>query len=129
MDIVHKEVGSLKKGSYMIIDDKACQIVSMERSAPGKHGHAKYRITGLDLITGQKRQGLYTGHDKVKVPIVEKKTAQVLSVSDNIAQIMDMVSYETFDVEIPDEFKGKIEPNSEVIYWDIMGTKVIKQLK
>lgn len=129
MNIKHEEVGSLKKGRYMNIDGHPCEIVSMERSAPGKHGHAKYRITGIDLITGQKRQGLYTGHDKVEVPIIEKKTAQVLSVSGDKAQIMDMESYETFETDIPDEFKGKIEPNKEVVYWNILGTKLIKQLK
>lgn len=129
MNIKHEEVGSLKVGRYMNIDGRPCEIVSMKRSAPGKHGHAKYQITGIDLLTGQKRQGLYTGHDRVEVPIIEKKTAQVLSVTKDKAQIMDMINYETFDVDIPDEFKGKIEPNSEVIYWDILGTKVIKQIK
>ncbi|MBD3262821.1 translation initiation factor IF-5A [Candidatus Woesearchaeota archaeon] len=129
MNIVHKDVGSLKKGSYMMMDGRACQIVSMERSAPGKHGHAKYRIMGVDLLTGTKKQAVYTGHDKVKVPIIEKKSAQVLSVSGNKVQIMDMESYETFELDIPDEFKGKIEENGEVTYWNILGEKVIKQVK
>lgn len=113
----------------MILDGRPCEIVGIERSAPGKHGHAKFRITGIDLITGFKKQGIFTGHDKVEVPIVEKKTAQVLSVSGDKAQIMDMTSYETFDVNIPNEFKDKIKPDSEIIYWDILGAKVIKQIK
>lgn len=129
MQIKHEEVGSLKKGRYMIIDSRPCEIVSMERSAPGKHGHAKYRITGIDLITGAKKQGVYTGHDRVEVPIVEKKSASVLSVTEDKAQIMDMTTYETIEVDIPDEFKGKIEPNAEIIYWNILGTKIIKQVK
>jgi len=129
MNIVHKDVSSLKKGNYMMIDGRPCEIVNIERSAPGKHGHAKFRITGLDIITGFKKQGIYTGHDKVEVPIIEKKSAQVLSVSGDKAQIMDLTTYETFEVDIPEEFKGKIEANAEIVYWDILGTKVIKQIK
>ena len=129
MNIKHEDVSSMKKGRYMIIDGRPCEIVNIERSAPGKHGHAKFRITGIDIITGAKKQGVYTGHDKVEVPIIEKKNASVLSVSEDKAQIMDMSSYETFEVDIPEEFKGKLEPNMEIIYWDVLGTKLIKQIK
>ena len=101
----------------------------MDKSAPGKHGHAKYRVTGIDILTGNKKQGLYSGHDKVGVPIIEKKNAQVLSVSGDKAQLMDLESYETFDADVPDDFKGKLAVNQTVLYWVISGKKVIKQIK
>ncbi|MEJ2244200.1 MAG: translation initiation factor IF-5A, partial [Candidatus Bathyarchaeota archaeon] len=35
---VPKDVGELKVGSYVIIDDEPCKIVSYSKSKPGKHG-------------------------------------------------------------------------------------------
>jgi translation initiation factor 5A len=129
MEVKYEEVSSLKPGRYMMMDGRPCEIVNMDWSAPGKHGHAKYRVTGLDILTGSKKMAVYTSHDKVEVPIIEKKTAQVLSVTLDTAQVMDMQTYETFDVKVPEEFKAQVVPNGQVVYWDIMGTKVIKQIR
>ncbi len=124
-----EEIGSLKVGRFIILDNQACRISDMQKSAPGKHGHAKYRVSAIDLITGQKKVIVITGHAKVDVPIIDKKPAQVLSVSGSNAQIMDLETYETFDAEIDDEVKGKVIENAEVTYWDILGRKIIKQVK
>ncbi len=69
------------------------------------------------------------GHDKVEAPIIEKKTAQILSIAGNTASVMDMESYETFDLEIPEELKGEVAEGKEVLYWTLMGTKIMKQVK
>ena len=42
---------------------------------------------------------------------------------------MDTESYETFDLEIPEELKDEITEGKEVLYWVLMGLKVIKQVK
>ncbi len=129
MEVKHEEVASLKAGRYMMMDGRACEIKDMEWSAPGKHGHAKYRVTAIDMLTGAKKMGIYTSHDSVEVPMIEKKTAQVLSVTGSKAQVMDMTTYETVEVEVPDEFKEKVQPNVEVTFWEIMDKKIIKQVK
>src|SRR3989344_6637971 len=108
MEVRHEEISALKVGRYIMMEGRPCEIVNMDWSAPGKHGHAKYRVTGMDILTGSKHMGIYTSHDKVEVPIIEKKNAQVLSVSGDKAQVMDMQSYETFDVAIPPEFKDRV---------------------
>ena len=129
MEYKYEEISSLKVGRYMMMEGRPCEIVAMDWSAPGKHGHAKYRITGMDILTRSKHMGVYTSHDKAEVPIIEKKTAQVLSITGDKAQVMDMASYETFDVAVPEEFKGKLVPNDEVTFWEIMSDKVIKSVK
>lgn len=129
MEIRHEEAGQLKSGRYMMMGGEAAEIVNIEKSAPGKHGHAKFRITSIGLLTGTKKQEIYTGHDSVEVPIIEKKTAQVLSASETTAQAMDMQTYETFEVDIPEEFRGKIEPNQEITFWAIQDKKIIKQVR
>jgi len=121
--------GSIKEGSYIVIDGAACKVVSAETSKSGKHGHAKARIVAVGLIDNKKREIVMPAHDNVEVPIIEKKSASVLSVSGEMANVMDDETYETFDIKVPEELKATILPNCKIIYWTILGEKVMKQLK
>ena len=40
------DLGSLKVGSYIVIDGEPCRIVSSDHSKPGKHGSAKAKGNG-----------------------------------------------------------------------------------
>ena len=122
-------IGSLKKGDTAIIDDAPCKITDVTISRPGKHGHAKVNLTAVGILDQKKRNIVLPGHDKIEVPIIEKKNAQVLSISGNKANVMDSETYETFDMDIPDELKAEVHEGVEVLYWTIMGTKVMKQIK
>ncbi len=122
-------VGTLQKGSYVVIDGAACRVNSTQTSRPGKHGHAKVRLEAIGLIDNKKRVIVAPGHDNIQVPIIEKKNAQVLSVQDNTANVMDTESYETFDLAIPDDLKGQITEGITVLYWIVMDKKVMKQVK
>ena len=119
----------IKTGSYIVIDGVACRVTSAESSRSGKHGHAKVRIVAVGLLDSKKRDIVMPAHDNVDVPIIEKKTAQVLSVSGDMANIMDSETYETFDLSIPEELKGKVVENAQVLYWVVLGEKVMKQVK
>lgn len=121
--------GSMKEGSYILIDGVACKVVSMETSKSGKHGHAKARITAIGLLDEKKREIVLPAHDNVEVPLIEKKTAQVLSVSGDNANVMDAETYETFDLAIPEDMKSQVTEGAQIIYWNILGQKVMKQLK
>ena len=122
-------VGSLKKGDTIIIDGAACKITDTATSRPGKHGHAKVNMMAVGLLDGKKRNLVMPGHDKVEAPIIEKKNAQVLSISGKIANVMDTETYETFDLEIPEELAAEVTDGKEVLYWILMGMKVLKQVK
>jgi translation initiation factor 5A len=122
-------VGTLKKGDTIIIDGSPCKITDTSTSRPGKHGHAKVNLTAVGMLDEKKRNIIMPGHDKVEAPIVEKKNAQVLSLAGNKVNVMDSESYETFDLDIPEELKSEIKEGVEVLYWEIMGMKIIKQVK
>ena len=122
-------VGSLQKGSYVIVEGHACRVADTQTSRPGKHGHAKVRMSAVGLIDGKKRVVVMPGHDQVDVPIVEKKNAQVLSIQGDTANVMDIESYETFDLKIPEELKNDCVEGVNVLYWDILGDKVMKQIR
>jgi len=121
--------GTSKVGSYVVIDGAACRVVSADTSKPGKHGSAKIRIVATGLLDSKRRETVMPVSDNIEVPIIEKKTAQVLNVTGDMANIMDDESYETFDLKIPDELKETVVPNCKILYWIILGEKVMKQLK
>jgi len=120
---------SMKKGSYIVIDGVACVTQDTQTSRPGKHGHAKVRLTAVGILDGSKRVIVKPGHDNVETPIIEKKTAQILSISGDTANVMDMETYETFDLKIPEELKPDVAEGSSVLYWTILKDKVMKQIK
>ncbi len=122
-------VGTLQKGSYIVVDGVACKIVSTATSRPGKHGHAKVNLMAVGLLDGKKRNLVLPGHDHVDVPIVGKKSAQVLSIAGDMANVMDVETYETFDLKIEDELKDKIAEGAEILYWIVLDEKVMKQVK
>ena len=120
---------NVQKGSFIILEGAACRVADVEISKPGKHGHSKVRISAIGLTDEKKRIVVMPGHDNVEVPIIEKRTAQVLSVQNDKANVMDSETYETFDLKIPEEFKGQVAEGSSVLYWTILDEKVIKQVK
>lgn len=123
------EVGGLKKGDTIILDGAPCKITDTATSRPGKHGHAKVNMMAVGILDGKKRNAVMPGHDKVEAPIIEKKNAQILSVTGTKANVMDTESYETFEMDIPEELAGEVREGVEVLYWTIMGSKVMKQVK
>ena len=129
MDKKVVEAGTLKAGSYVIIDEHACTVKNIDISKPGKHGSTKCRIEAVGMIDNQKRVIVMPSHDKVEVPIIEKKSAQVLSINGNAANVMDLENYETFDLKIPGDMKEQVKEGIQVIYWNILKDKLMKQLK
>ncbi|MBI2105396.1 translation initiation factor IF-5A [Candidatus Woesearchaeota archaeon] len=123
------QVTGLKPGRYVVIDGIACKINKIDTSKPGKHGHAKCRIEAVGLIRGEKKVVVLPGHDKLDSPVIEKKSAQVLSISENTASVMDEETFETFDLEIPDELQGKVQEGTKVLYWIVLDERVMMELK
>lgn len=124
-------VGDLKVGSYAIVDDEPSQIVSLQKSKPGKHGSAKYRCSAISLFDGSKRSFVSPVDANIQIPIVEKRSAQVVSMGPTSVQLMDLETYDVFDVAKPDdaEVASRLEPGREVEYWKIMGRYKIQRVK
>lgn len=122
------EVRELKVNRYMIIDDEPCKIVSITTSKPGKHGEAKARIEAIGVFDNQKRSVIFPVRHKVAVPIIDKRQAQIISIHGNKAQLMDMETYETFEMDIPDEFVDKMQEGKEIEYIQALGRKKIMRV-
>jgi translation initiation factor 5A len=127
-DVTMAEIGKLKEGRYIVVNGEPHIITNMQKSAPGKHGHAKYRVEAKNMFTGNKTVIVMTAHAHIEVPNLRKQKANVLSVSGTSAQIMDMENYETFDLEIPEELQEQVEAGKIILYWQIMGKKIMKEI-
>jgi len=119
----------LKVGKYVLIDDVPCRVVGIESSKPGKHGSAKMRITAIGIFNGQKKTLLSPGDADVEVPMIERKTVQIMSIRENTAQVMDSKTYEMYDMEIPSELQGKVEAGKEVEIMEAMGKRVMERVR
>ena len=125
------DVGSVKIGQYIIVEGEPCKVVEFEKSKPGKHGAAKARIVAISVTTGTKKNVISPVDARIDVPMIEKKTAQVLAFVGSNVQLMDMQSYETFETPMPEEedIKTKLAAGVEVEYWQMLGQNKIMRTK
>ena len=117
-----------KAGTTILWENIPCVVKSNDISKTGKHGHAKCRMEVVGVFDNKKRVGVVPGSEKLEVPLVEKKKAQVLSTSDNSASVMDLESFETIDVPFQEDLKGQIAEEKQVEYWEINGQKSIMRV-
>ena len=130
------DLGSLKIGSYILlpVSDQPtgdpCRIVEYDTSKPGKHGAAKARIVGVGIFDGQKRPHVGPVSMQIHVPLIDKRTGQVISMTDAGTQVMDSETFETIDITmIDDEVKGNIQQGQDVEYWKVMDRTKIMRIK
>lgn len=124
-----EEIKKCRPGSFIIIDDEPSTVTDLKISKPGKHGEAKARLEAVGIFDGQKRVVVKPAGHKFRIPVILKKSGQILSVSENNVQLMDMETYETFEVNIPEEFRGKLQEGKEVMLWKFGPKLLIKSLK
>lgn len=124
------ELGSLKVGHNVVIDGEPCKIVELEKSKPGKHGAAKVRLVAIGIFDGVKRTMVGPADTRVEVPIIEKRSGQVVSVGDTVS-LMDNETLEIIEVPVPEDerLKSRIEPGAVVEYWKIMGRSMIVHVR
>jgi translation initiation factor 5A len=125
------EVGSLRVGGYIIVDNEPCRIVDTTKSKPGKHGSAKARVVAIGVFDGVKRSFVKPVSSTAEVPIIEKRSAQVFAVMPSGIQLMDLETYEYIDAPFPEDagLKAKLTTGIEIEYWRILGRVKIVRTK
>ncbi len=130
------DLGSLKIGSYILLPvadqptGEPCRIVEYDTSKPGKHGAAKARIVGVGIYDNQKRPHVGPVSMQIHVPLIDKRTAQIISIIGDVTQLMDSETFETIDVTlVDDEVKGRLENGQNVEYWKVMDRTKIMRIK
>jgi len=123
------EIKTLKVGKYIVLGGEASKITSLTTSSPGKHGAAKARLEAVGIFDNQKRSIVKPVDTKVDIPIIDKRVGQVISIQGTQVQLMDMESYETLELPIPDELKNDITEGVEVDYILALGNMKIMRIK
>ena len=121
------EAGKVREGSYIIIDGDPCEVRSVSKSSPGKHGSAKAKIKAKGVFDGKNRHITKPVDSNMMSPSVERKTGQVVSMEGSIAQVMDMDTYETEEMELPEELDASEGDEIEFQVFD--DRKLVKGLK
>ncbi|HEV8290025.1 MAG TPA: translation initiation factor IF-5A [Candidatus Norongarragalinales archaeon] len=125
VDKTFASLGDVREGKFIIIDDHPCKIASMDKSKPGKHGAAKITLVAISLFDGSKHSLSKSSDSEVEVPIVARKRAQVVSTGHDSAQLMDLESFETFEVTVPEDMKSELEAGKEIQYMEVMGKRIL----
>ncbi|WP_255168619.1 translation initiation factor IF-5A [Natrononativus amylolyticus] len=112
-----QEVRDLQEGSYVMIDDAACKINAYSTAKPGKHGSAKARVEAKGVFDGKKRSLSQPVDAKIWVPIIDRKQGQVVSVDGNDMQVMDLETYETITMRIPED--ADVSPDDNIEYLEM----------
>jgi len=127
------ELGSLKIGSYILLpvdsqNAEPCKIVEFDTSKPGKHGAAKARIVAVGIFDNKKYPHVSPVSAQIQVPLIDKRSGQVISKTDSAIQVMDSETFEVFDATlVDDEIKDKIVQGQDIEYWKVMDrTKIVR---
>jgi len=122
-----------------MVESEPCIIKSTERSKSGKHGHAKVRVVCVGMFDNNKRSLTIPSGHMVEVPEIMKGNAQINFIEDVSINIMNLETYESFDVNWPqdEELKNKLKelqgnPNkisiTQVEYWQLAGKTLINRV-
>jgi len=124
------DLGSLKVGSYIVIDGEPCRIVSYDHSKPGKHGSAKARVAAISVFDGSKHTLVSPVSASVEVPLIDKRNGQVISISGKVLQIMDLETFEVFETSaVEQDVIDKVRQGGEVEYWRVLERIKVARVK
>ena len=128
MSKTYATLGELKPGNFIIIDNEPCKIVEMSKAKTGKHGSAKAHVVAIGIFSGAKKTLVAPVDQQVEVPLIEKRVGQIIADTGDAFQVMDLETYETFEIEkkyADEKIRDKLQPGTEIEYWVIMGRRLI----
>ncbi len=118
------EASSVSKGTYIMIDGEPCIVRGKSKSSPGKHGSEKIKIKARGVFDDKDRHITKPGDTMMMSPDVDKKIGQIVSKEGTIAQVMDMDTYETEEMELPEDLN--VSEGEEIEFWVIDDRKLVK---
>ncbi|CAF0832700.1 unnamed protein product [Didymodactylos carnosus] len=66
------DIGDIKVSQFIVLNSRPYKVVEVAHSKPGKHGHAKSRLVGIDLFTGKRIEEVRPCGQVVQAPNVKK---------------------------------------------------------
>ncbi|MBI3623128.1 translation initiation factor IF-5A [Candidatus Pacearchaeota archaeon] len=117
-----------KVGTNITLEGETYTVKKMDVSKTGKHGHAKVRLEAVNIMNDNKKVFVVPGHERFDVPLINKRKGQVLTIGDKVS-VMDLESFETLEIDCPEDLRSQMQENSNVEYWEINGQMIIKRVQ
>lgn len=83
MDMSPEDVGDIKKSDFVVLNGRPLKVVEVTHAKPGKHGHAKVHLIGIDIFTGRRCEDVRPAGHTIQVPKVGKKDYLVINVAND----------------------------------------------
>ena len=119
------EAKDLRKGAYILLNGEIMRVVRKETVAYGTHSHSKTKLFLQGLLSKGEKDINLMHHDKVEELDITRKAAQVISKIGEAVQIMDSVSYETFDAKIESETLEEVSEGDTVTFIEHNGSAMV----
>jgi translation elongation factor P/translation initiation factor 5A len=118
-------VKELDKGKCIINRGEPAKVLKRENVTAGTHMHTKVKLTVQGLFSGRTEVLTLTSHEMMEDVDIVNKRGQVISKEP--LQVMDLVSYETVEMDTLPELKGQINESDTVSYIEFQGKRVITE--
>ena len=112
----------LEKGNYFIYNGEPVRIVRKEVIVVGTHSHSKLKFYFQGLREKGERTAIFQHSDRIEKIDITRKQGQIISKTRDKVQVMDAVSYETLDANIPVEFADELNEGDNVTFVEVNGT-------
>ncbi|MBI2655034.1 hypothetical protein HYX06_01270 [Candidatus Woesearchaeota archaeon] len=110
----------LERGNYFIYNGEPVRIIRRELVAYGTHSHTKLKFYIQGLREKGERSVTFQHSDRVEKIDIIRKQGQVISKSSSKVQLMDMLTYETLNANLPPEL-DEIKEGDDVTFVELNG--------
>ena len=111
----------LERGNYFIYNGEPVRVLRREVIVVGTHSHSKLKFYIQGLREKGERTVTFQHSDRVEKMEIVRKQGQIISKSGNKVQLMDAVSYETLDSNLPQELADEVNEGDSVTFVDLNG--------
>jgi translation initiation factor 5A len=110
------DFSELKVGKNIVMKESICRIIDVALSAPGKHGHAKKKVTGVNLFNGSKYVEIFTHHSHItEATLIRNEYQGIMVEDDNYVVYMDENGEEKQDLLLTQEQADEVAKYDEFI--------------
>ena len=118
-------VGSVKKGEYVVIQNRPCKVVHIDIFKVAKHGGAKANITGIDIFNEKKMLVNLPTSANIFVPNIKRSIYTVIDIDeDGFVTLMDKQGTTRQDLKLPDETEDDKTLSNRIREWISGGREI-----
>jgi len=122
---VMTQAKEIKAGEYVRINNEVLKVVRKELAAYGTHCHTKIKLYLQGLFSKGEKTLNFGHNDNIETLDIKRKDGQVISKLNDKVQVMDAVSYETFDANVDKELLEQLNEGDTVRFIDLQGKVIV----